>query len=322
MIKGKRILITGGGGFIGTALAKRLAPENEITLLDLSFGEDAELPNVGKVVADITFMDSLLGSWIRSQHVVVHTAAYLGVQNVVKDAVAALETNFTGTANLLKYTLHSKHCEHFVSLSTSEIFGTNAFRVSENGTPMFPSILDPRWCYGVGKLAAEQLALGYYRECSLPVTVIRPFNVFGEGRRGDHALLQFAVRALRSENLIVHGTGQQVRAWCHIDDFCDAVLRCLESERVIGETFNIGNPGNTVSILDLANRVIRLCESSSRIIHQPATFREIQARSPDISKARELLGFEPRVALEDGLQRTISWIRENIDRFDPEGEHT
>jgi len=299
MIKGKRILITGSRGFIGSTIAKRLAPDNDVVCFDISQGED--------ILDKDTLASAVAGSQI-----IIHTAARIGVDEILQDTIATLQVNYTGTANLLHSALtDTLQCEQVILFSTSEIFGTNANRVSEHVTPTFPDATDPRWCYGIGKLAAEHLALGYYRQYGLPITIVRPFNVFGEGRVGNHALLRFIQSALNRDDLVVYGDGSQIRAWCHIDDFCDAVLAMLDTEDAIGKAFNIGNPENVISVKDLAEEVIRLCQSKSKVVFKPLPFTDIDVRIPDIGLARSVLGFEHKIGLEEGLRRTIEWVRRN-----------
>jgi len=298
MIKNKRILITGGRGFIGSALAKRLAPNNDVVCFDLALGRD------------ILNREQLL-VFVADSQIIIHTAAMLGVYDIHQDTIRTLETNYTGTANVLQSTLASG-CERVILFSTSEVFGMNANWVSEQGTPTFPDATDPRWCYGIGKLAAEHLAMGYYRQYGLPVTIVRPFNVFGEGRTGSHALLHFIRNALDGNDLVVYGDGSQIRAWCHIDDFCDGLLAMLGTDKAIGRAFNIGNPANVVQVRDLAEGVIWLCGSESKVVFKDSPFTDIDIRIPDIGLARSVLGFEPKIGLEEGLRRTIEWTRQNL----------
>jgi len=299
MIQDKRILITGGRGFIGSTLAKRLAPDNDVSCFDISLGKD--ILDKRRVASAIT-----------GSQIIIHAAARVGVSEVLADTIATLQVNYTGTANVLQSSLDdATQLERIVCFSTSEIFGTNANMVSEHGTPMFPDATDPRWCYALSKLAAEHLALGYYKQHGLPITIIRPFNVFGEGRTGNHALLHFIQNALKGEDLIVYGDGSQIRAWCHIDDFCDAVMAMLDTREAIGQAFNIGNPANAITVRDLAAKVIRLCRSGSKIVFKPLPFTDIPVRIPDITLARSVLGFSPKVGLDEGLERTIEWVKEN-----------
>jgi UDP-glucose 4-epimerase len=312
MTKNKRILITGGRGFIGSALAKRLAPDNNVVCFDENLnGRNTE--ETRQSAGSILDKDALASAVVGSQ-IIIHTAAMLGVHNIHQNAVKTLETNYTGTENVLRSALSDTlQLEHVILFSTSEIFGVGADRVREHGTPVFPDATDPRWCYAIGKLAAEHLALGYHKQYGLPITIIRPFNVFGEGRTGNHALLYFIKNALKGEDLVVYGDGSQVRAWCHIDDFCDAVLRMLDTDKAIGKALNIGNPGNAISVLELAEKVIKICGSRSGIVFKPSPFTDIPVRTPDIGEARSVLGFRQKVGLDEGLERTVEWVRKHLD---------
>jgi len=321
MIRNKRILITGGAGFIGTALAERLVKENEIVLLDSNFEHNSfalsNLKNNSNVkIARVDILDiEELSKAIQDVQIVVHTAAVLGVQRVIHNALHTLDVNYIGTSNLLKAASRNSCCERVVSFSTSEVFGSNAFRVAEDGNSVLNSVQDVRWCYSISKLAAEHLVFAYFREKGLPVVVVRPFNVFGPGRIGEHVVLQFILSALRNEDLIVYGDGAQIRAWCYIDDFCYAVLRCMEVEGAVGEAFNIGNPRNTLTIYELARKIVSFCGSKSKIIFRGADFADIDIRVPNISKAGNILGYAPKVELEEGLSKTIEWVRKNVDEL-------
>ena len=300
MIRDKRILITGGRGFIGSALAERLSLDNDVTCFDISSGKD--ILDKRRVASTVT-----------GSQIIIHAAARVGVSEVLADTIATLQVNYTGTANVLQSALTDTTClERIVCFSTSEIFGVGADKVAEHGTPVFPDATDPRWCYGIGKLAAEHLALGYYHKYGLPITIVRPFNVFGEGRTGNHVLLHFITSALKGEDLVVYGNGLQVRAWCHIDDFCDAVMAMLDTREAIGKAFNIGNPENAITVRDLAAKVIRLCQSRSKLVFRPLPFTDIPVRIPDIGLARSVLGFYPKVELEEGLERTTEWVKANV----------
>jgi len=124
--------------------------------------------------------------------------------------------------------------------------------------------------------------------------------------------LHFIKNALNGEDLVVYGDGSQIRAWCHIDDFCDAVIGMLDTDKAIGKAFNIGNPENAISVLGLAEKVIWLCQSRSKVVFKPLPFTDIPVRIPDIGLARSVLGFEPKVGLDEGLERTIEWVREHM----------
>lgn len=321
MLKNKKILITGGGGFIGVTLAERLVKDNQIVLLDTNFEHNAfafsDLGNNKNIeLANVDILDMPeVARVAQDAQIVVHMAAMVGVQEVIHDALYTLDVNYIGTSNLLKAVSRVSGCQRLVFFSTSEIFGTGAFGIAEDGNTVLSSAQDVRWCYCVSKLAAEHLALSYFRQKGLPVVVVRPFNIFGPKRAGDHVVLRFILRALANEDLEVYGDGTQVRAWCYIDDFCNALLRCMEVEQVVGQAFNIGNPLNTLTIYELAKKIVSLCHSKSKIVFKALDFTDIDIRVPNTSKARDMLGFAPEVELEEGLSRTIEWIKAHIDEI-------
>lgn len=322
MVRGKTIVITGGGGFIGSSLGERLVHENSVTLIDLEFGRNALAfldhgvrQKFRLVRANIVRDYEALASAMADADVVIHAAAVLGVRNVIRHPRLTLETNYSGTLNVVRAATASKCLSRFIFLSTSEIFGGSAFRVEENGATVLGSVQDARWCYSVSKVAAEHLLFSYHREEGVPVVVIRPFNIFGARRIGDHVIIRFIDRAMQNQDLIVHGDGSQIRSWCHIRDFVDAVVSCITSQQAVGETFNIGNPLNTLTIYDLAKRVVAVCDSSSRILFKAIDFSDIDIRVPTISKARDLLVFSPKVELEEGLRETVEWYRDNHEEI-------
>ena len=321
MIKNKKIVITGGGGFIGTSLAERLANDNEIILIDMNFNNNAyafsnlkEHKNVR--VAEIDILDmAAIEEITRDAEIIVHMAAMLGVQNVIQNTTKTLDVNYIGTSNLLKAAALNSSCERFIFFSTSEVFGSEAFNVVENGNSVLHSIQDARWCYSLSKLAAEHLAFGYFREKKLPVVAIRPFNVFGPRRIGDNVTTRFILNALQNKDLTVYGDGTQIRAWCYIDDFCDAALKAIEIDGAIGEAFNIGNPRNTVTAYELAKKIVKLCNSKSKIVFEKPDFKDIDIRVPNTSKSSNILSYVPKVELEDGLIRTIAWYKEHQENL-------
>ena len=317
MVKNKRILITGGGGFIGVTLAERLVKDNHVVLLDMNFERNAFVfsdlknhKNIRLVEADILDTKTI-EECIGEAQIIIHLAAKLGVREVIRNSVNTLDTNYIGTSNLLRTVSQNSQCERFIYFSTSEIFGSTAFGAVENGNTVIHSIQDARWCYCLSKLAAEHLAFSYYREKGLPVTVIRPFNIFGPRRIGENVIRNFIYNALHNKDLIVYGNGTQIRAWCYIDDFCHAVLKSLEAEKAVGEAFNIGNPLNTTTAYALAQKIIHLCDSKSKIIFDKIDFEDIDIRVPNTKKASDILDFFPHVELEEGLVRTIQWFREH-----------
>lgn len=324
LLQGRRVLITGGAGFIGAALAERLVGENELILFDRSFdGTSVSLsrawghPNVRLVEGDILDAPAVMAA-TEGVDVVVHLAAIVGVKNVLSHGKDTLETNFQGTSNVLRALEGRRDLHRVVYFSTSEVFGMNSFRAGEDTPASVGPVTEARWTYSIAKLAGEHLVHAYHRETGMPTVTVRPFNVFGPLRLGDHAMVRFILAALRGADLEVHGDGTQIRSWCFIDDFLDALLGTLTSPRAVGETFNIGNARNTVTIYELAQRVIRLLDSTSKIHFEAIDFSDIDVRVPRLRKAEELLGYRPRVELDEAILRTADWYRANLQYVDPD----
>ena len=315
-LEGKRIFITGGAGFIGTTLAKRLVEANEVVAADnlhrdaLSGTELAEHENFTLHRADILDPEALRALAQGSTHI-VHCAAIAGVDDVLKSPVRVMRVNVIGTYNVLEAALGTLDTlERFVDFSTSEVFGTHAFRVQEGQVSTIGSVGEARWTYAVSKLAGEHMSHAYHDELGLPAVTVHPFNVFGPGQIGGGAIRAFIENALAGRDLVIHGDGSQIRAWCYVDDMVEGTLRCLEHPDAVGQTFNIGNTRSTVTIYDLAQRIRRLTEADVEIVFQPLHYADVELRIPNVEKAREVLGFDAKVDLDEGLARTIAWYRE------------
>lgn len=315
-LNGKRIVITGGAGFIGTTLARRLAATNEVVLFDnlhrdaLS-GTDLE-EAVRLVEGDVLDLEHLTAVVAGATHV-VHAAGIAGVDTVLSSPVRTMRVNVIGTYNALEAALAaSDTVERVVEFSTSEVFGQHAFNVSEGHVTTIGSVGEARWTYAVSKLAGEHMAHAYHDELGLPVVSVRPFNVYGPGQIGGGAIRAFIEAALAGRDLAIHGDGSQIRAWTYVDDMVQGLLLALEHPAAVGESFNIGNARSAVTIFDLARRIKQLTGCPGEITFQPLHYVDVELRIPNASKARELLGFEPAVELDDGLARTIAWYRERL----------
>ncbi len=243
---------------------------------------------------------------------IVHCGGIAGVDTVRESPVRTMRVNLIGTYNVLEAALVTEGVERFVDFSTSEVFGTYAFRVAETSVTTTGSVGEARWTYAVSKLAGEHMAHAYHEELGLPTVSVRPFNVYGPGQVGGGAIRAFIERALAGEDLVIHGDGSQIRAWCYVDDMVDAVSLCLERPEAVGQSFNIGNPRSAVTIYDLATRIKRLTGCPGEIVFQPLHYVDVELRIPNVDKAREVLGFEASVELDEGLERTIAWFRERV----------
>jgi nucleoside-diphosphate-sugar epimerase len=319
MIEGKKVLITGGAGFIGVHMAERLAERNEVTLLDvdlenaLPYSKLAKDDRVRKVRADVRVPEQIESEVARCD-VLLHYASILGVKKVIDHARDTIDTILIGTRNVLEAARRNSRIQRIVNISTSEVYG-NVMDAREGAPGSVGTGNDPRVCYASAKLAAEHIVWAYHRDFKMPTVIVRPFNIFGPMRKTDNAVGRFAVRAIAGKDVSLLGDGSQLRSWCYIDDFCDGMMGCIEKDGAVGQDFNLGNPVTAVTIYDLAARTIRLAKSSSKLSTTPHTFSDIGVRAPNSSKARELLGYHPRFDLDAGLVPTIEWYRAHLDDF-------
>lgn len=314
MIEGKKVVITGGAGFIACTVCARLADHNEVVLYDNLTRDNIRLtglldhPNVTLIEGDVLDCAALRSAMADATHV-VHMAAIVGVRTVVKNPVNTMRVNLIGTFNAIDAAYASNRLERFVDFSTSEVFGTHAYKVEETHITPTVSIGEARWSYAMGKLAGEFVAHSFWHEFHMPVTTVRPFNIYGPWRLGQGAINEIIERAIDDQPIVISGDGSQIRAWCYVDDFVDGVLAATESPAGVGESFNIGNPRSIATIYDTAMTIIRVAESHSRVEYEPLGYVDIEVRIPDIDKARRVLGYEPKVDLEEGIRRTIDWYR-------------
>jgi len=315
-LEGKRIFITGGAGFIGTTLARELVDRNEVVAADnlhrdaLSGTPLAEHPNFEFHQADVLDSEAMVELARGATHI-VHCAAIAGVDDVLKSPVRVMRVNMIGTYNVLEAALATRDTlERLIEFSTSEVFGTYAFRVDETSATTQGSVGEARWTYAVSKLAGEHMAHAYHQEFGLPTVSVRPFNVYGPGQIGGGAIRAFIEAALAGRDLSIHGDGSQIRAWCYVDDMVEGLLLALEHPNAVGESFNTGNARSAVTIFDLARRVKALSGCPGELVFQPIHYLDVELRIPNVDKARTLLGFEAKVELDEGLEKTIAWYRE------------
>lgn len=314
MVEGKTIFITGGAGFIGSTLAGKLVESNKIVIYDnltrdsLKSKSYFKHPNLRLIQGDVLDAASLTAA-MDGADIVVHCAAIAGIDTVIKSPVTTMRVNMIGSANVLAAAARLSGLDRVVCFSTSEVFGQHAFRSSETDKTVMGQVGEARWTYAVSKLAEEHLAIAYYHEQRLPVAVVRPFNVYGPGQVGEGALRTFIIHALNNERIEIHGDGTQIRAWCYVDDMIDGTLLTMTHPRAVGESFNIGNQKAVTTIYGLASTVVRVVGSSSPINFTYKDYADVELRIPSVTKARELLGFEAQVDLEEGIHRTASFYR-------------
>ncbi len=314
MIENKTMFITGGAGFIANTLIKQYVEKNKITVYDnfhrdtlTGSGMDTH-PNVTIIKGDVLDFD-LLCSSMKGADIVIHAAGIAGIDTVIKNPVQTMRVNMIGTSNALEAARINGITDRFVDFSTSEVFGSMAFRSSEEDVTVSGSAGEARWTYAVSKLAGEHLAHAYYKQYKLPVVTVRPFNVYGPGQTGEGAIQIFIKRALKNEEIKIDGDGNQIRAWCFVDDFVDCLIRCIENPKAIGESFNLGNARAVITILGLAQTVCRVLKSDSKITFSPPLSADIAMRIPNVDKTFNVLGFKANVDLEEGILKTAEWMK-------------
>lgn len=313
-ISNKNIFITGGAGFIANTLIRNLIGENKITVYD-NFHRDtltdsgfSNHPNLKIVKGDVLDKESLTLA-MKGADIVVHAAGIAGIDTVIKDPVKTMNVNMIGTANALEAAKINGVKDRFIDFSTSEIFGSMAYKSREDSDTVAGSAGEARWVYAVSKLAGEHLSHAYYKQYGLPIVTVRPFNVYGPGQTGEGALQIFIKRAIKNEDIYINGDGSQIRAWCYVDDFVDCLMRCIEDPKAIGESFNLGNARAVITTLGLAQTICRVLKSDSKILFKDQLSADIELRIPSVQKTYELLGFKAKVDLEEGILKTAEYFR-------------
>ena len=306
MIHNKTIFITGGAGFIANTLIKHYVENNKIIIYD-NFTRDTltgsglkDNPNVKVIKGDVLDYEFLSKS-MAGADVVIHAAGIAGIDTVIINPVRTMQVNMIGTANALEAARINGVKDRFIDFSTSEVFGSMAFRSSETDSTVAGSAGEARWTYAVSKLAGEHLAHAYHRQYKLPIVTVRPFNVYGPGQTGEGAMQIFIKKALKNETIKIDGDGNQIRAWCFVDDFVDCIISCIENPKAIGQSFNIGNARAVITILGLAQTISRVLNSKSKIIFDKPLSADIAIRIPSVDKTRNELGFNAKVDLEEGV---------------------
>ena len=316
MITNKSIFITGGAGFIANTIISVLIENNRITVYD-NFHRDtltgspfSNHPNLTVVRGDVLDYELVLKS-MEGADIVIHAAAIAGIDTVIKHPTHTMRVNMIGTANVLEAARIHKIKDRIIDFSTSEVFGSMAFKVTEGMDTVAGSAGEGRWTYAVSKLAGEHLNMAYFKEFDSPTVSVRPFNVYGPGQTGEGALQIFIKRALKNEDIFIYGDGNQIRAWCYVSEFVEGLLRCIEYPEAIGQSFNLGNARAVVTTYGLAQTVCRVLNSSSKILFKPALSADIELRIPSVEKMKTVLGLIAKVDLEEGIALTADWFAKN-----------
>ena len=318
-----RFLITGGAGFIGSHLSEDLlgSGHSVVAIDDLSTGRmqnvhalshNKRFQLVVESITNTTVMDRLVSEC----DIIIHLAAAVGVELIVRSPVHTIETNVMGTENVLRTA--RRYRKKILIASTSEIYGklTNV-PFSEDDDSLMGATTHHRWAYATSKALDEFLALAYHKEMGLPVVIFRLFNTIGPRQRGRYGMVvpRFVRQALSGSDITVYGDGKQSRCFCDVRDVIPAIKGLAESPEAEGRVFNIG-ANDEITIIDLARKVKSMCGSQSSIIlvpYEQATeqgFEDMRRRIPDTSRINELIGWNPTITLDDTITDIIQQSKE------------
>jgi len=317
-----KILITGGAGFIGSHLAEALIARGEEVFVidDLSTGSIENIIGLKShpkfhYTIDTIANKAVMAELIDRCEVVYHLAAAVGVKLIVESPVNTIETNIYGTEVVLQLAARKK--KKVLIASTSEVYGkseSTPFR--EDDDMVLGPTTKARWSYACSKAIDEFLALAYFRERSLPVVIVRLFNTVGPRQTGRYGMVipRLVQQALSGEPLTVYGDGKQTRSFTSVSDVVPALMALAEHPAAVGQVFNIGND-QEISITELACLIKKIAGSSSDIMYVPYDvayqegFEDMRRRVPDITKARQLIGFSPRVSIEEIVRSVVEYYR-------------
>lgn len=309
----KRILVTGGSGFIGSHLCKRLLDRgDDVLAADNFYSSDRhnvldllENPHFELMRHDVTFP-----LYVEVDEI-YHLACPASPVYYQRDPVQTTKTCVHGSINMLG--LAKRVGARILLSSTSEVYGNPSVHPQTEAYWGNVNPIGIRSCYDEGKRAAETLFFDYHRQHDLPIKVARIFNTYGPKMQVDdgRVVSNLIVQALRGEPLTVYGDGSQTRSFCYVDDLVSGLIKLMDSPTEVTGPINIGNPGE-FTVLELAKQVIALTGSDSALEHLPLPSDDPVRRKPDISRAKELLGWEPTVSLSEGLPRTVEYFRSEL----------
>jgi UDP-glucuronate decarboxylase len=314
----QRAVVTGGAGFLGSHLCARLLREGYAVLAidNLVTGSLNNLkalrtdPHFRFAKHDITASLEIDADWI------FNLACCASPQHYQRDPEQTMRTCVQGAMHVLHQARRSG--ARIFQASTSEVYGEPEVHPQRESYRGAVSPIGPRACYDEGKRCAEALFFDSHRLHNLEIKVARIFNTYGPQMQVDdgRVVSNFIVQALRNEPLTIHGDGSQTRSFCYVDDLVEGIIRLMRSPAALLGPVNLGNPVE-VTVGELAQRVIALTGSRSRVVHRPMPVDDPTRRRPDITLARLALGWEPHVALDEGLRRTIKWFERNLAALEP-----
>ena len=314
----KRILVTGGAGFLGSHLCDALLAEGDyvIALDNFYSGRKSNLEHLRhhRRFELITYdVNHPLSMQVDRIYNLACPASPVYYQS---NPVKTVTTNVMGAINMLE--LAKLNDARIMQASTSEVYGDPVVHPQTEDYRGNVNPIGPRACYDEGKRCAETLFFDYHREKNIDIKVVRIFNTYGPRMRADdgRVVSNFIIQALKGEPITVYGEGQQTRSFCYVDDLIDAFIRMMEMDGTGTGPINTGNPGE-FTILELAQKVIQFTGSKSKIIYMPLPEDDPIQRRPDITKAKELLHWEPKIVLDEGLMKTIEYFKGTLSGAEP-----
>jgi len=306
----KRILVTGGAGFLGSHLCDRLIADGHDVLCADNFftGDKSNIEHlVGEPRFELLRHDITFPLFVEVDEI-YNLACPASPIHYQHDPVQTTKTSVHGSINMLGLAKRLK--AKILQASTSEVYGDPAVHPQTEGYWGHVNPIGPRSCYDEGKRCAETLFFDYHRQHGLEIKVARIFNTYGPRMHpaDGRVVSNFIVQALKGESITLYGDGQQSRSFCYVDDLIDGLVRLMDSAAEVTGPINLGNP-REFTMAELAAQVIAATGSKSELTHAPLPEDDPRQRQPDIGKARQWLGWEPRVPLADGLERTIAYFR-------------
>jgi UDP-glucuronate decarboxylase len=308
-----KVILTGAAGFLGSHISDKLLLEGHsvIGLDDLSTGSLQNLEHLLENPRFNFFEHDVREPIVIKGDAILNFACPASPIHYQADPVRTIETNFLGIVNMLH--LAKKFRIPLVQASTSEVYGDPTISPQPESYWGNVNPIGIRSCYDEGKRAAETLCFDYRRQYGVDARVIRIFNTYGPRMAiGDGRVVSnFIVQAISGQDLTVYGEGKQTRSFCFATDLVDGIYKMLSSTKLIDTPINLGNP-REFTMLELAETVVKLTGSSSSVVHKELPQDDPQQRKPDISRAKEVLGWEPTIELEEGVQRTIEYFRKAL----------
>ena len=321
----KSVLVTGGAGFIGSHLSERLLESGHKVLVidDLSTGSLKNIAHLRKnkdfrFIKDTVLNRKKMGILVKKVDQIYHLAAAVGVRTIMEKPLDSFLSNLKGTEVVLE--LAMKHNVPVLFTSSSEVYGKNdSLPFKEEDDRVYGSAYNDRWGYAFAKAADEFLTLAYFKEKGLPAVVVRLFNVIGSRQTGAYGMVvpRFVKQALSNRSITIYGKGSQSRCFCDVEDVVGALIKLMNCPKAPGQIFNLASE-EEIRIGDLAKLIRKLTHSKSKIIRSPyhkvfgKDFADMARRKADITKVRDLIGYQPKVSLQESLKRIIDDLSKKL----------